>query len=169
MKFLTGIRTEAVDGIQIRGDDEFRLRTKDALHMLMSLPEFAVIHDNVTVVAQGKRSGMKAWAAKPTFVVGPATWRYSALWYAGAIAHDAYHAKLYRDAREGNRGEPPAANCWTGSEAEKKCLAFQKQVLAQLGADHKIIAHIERCAEQPTYQGRNTGWRSWLDYLQRWW
>ena len=169
MNWFTGTRSQAINGIESRGDAEFLMRTKNALRMLMSAPQFGVIQAHVTVIRQGKRSGMKAWAAKPTFVVGTATWKYSTIWYAGAIAHDAYHAKLYRDAKSASRGAKPGADTWTGSEAEKQCLAFQKQVLAHLGADQKTIAYIERCEEEPTYQGQNTGWRSWLDYLRRWW
>ena len=112
---------------------------------------------------------MKAWAVKPTFTVGKATWRHSALWYAGAIAHDAYHAKLYSDAKGEKHRKEPDNDAWTGVEAEKQCLAFQRQVLLELNADEKIIAYIDHCAQNPTYQGRATGWRSWLDYLRRWW
>jgi len=42
-------------------------------------------------------------------------------------------------------------------------------VLLELNADKKIIDYIDRGAQNPTYQGRATGWRSWLDYLGRWW
>jgi len=112
---------------------------------------------------------MNAWAVKPTFMVGNATWRHSALWYAGAIAHDAYHAKLYRDAKGGKHRKEPDSDAWTGVAAEKQCLAFQRQVLLELNAEEKIIAYIDRCAQNPTYQGHTTGWRSWLDYLRRWW
>jgi hypothetical protein len=121
------------------------------------------------LIRQGKRSGMKAWVGEPTFVVGKRTWKHSALWYAGAIAHDAYHAKLYADAKKANRGQEPEADSWTGTEAEKKCLAFQRQVLLELKADEKIIFYLDECGKNPTYQGRNRGWKSWLDYLKRWW
>ena len=63
----------------------------------------------------------------------------------------------------------PRRSTWTGADAEKKCLAFQKETLRALNADAETIAYIEACAENPTYQGHNTGWRSWLDYLKRWW
>jgi len=169
MNSLARRRAEAIHGIEIRGGDEFLMRTKDALRLLHSWPCFQVIQDNLAVIHQGKRSGMKAWSAKPVFVVGKATWKHSTLWYAGAIAHDAYHAKLYREAKCGGGGAEPDADTWTGPEAEKKCLGFQKQVLAHLGADQKTIAYVERCQEKPTYQGDAKGWRRWLDYVQRWW
>jgi hypothetical protein len=169
MKWFAGRKAEAVQGIEIRGDDEFLVRTKDALSMLHSAPYFEVIQANLGVIRQGRRSGMRAWSAKPVFVVGAATWKYSSLWYAGAIAHDAYHAMLYREAKREGAGAEPDENSWTGPEAERKCLGFQKQILMHLGAEEETIAYIEQCAERPTYQGETEGWRRWLDYAQRWW
>ena len=79
------------------------------------------------------------------------------------------HAKLYADAKKANRGQEPDADTWTGTEAEKKCLAFQRQVLLELKADPSTITYLDECEKNPTYQGHNRGWKSWLDYLQRWW
>ena len=31
------------------------------------------------------------------------------------------------------------------------------------------ISYLDQCLVNPTYQGHNRGWKSWLDYLQRWW
>ena len=166
---LTRTSTTTFESIEVRGKPEFLRRTEQALAVLTSASQFKVIQTNLAVIRQGWRSGIKAWAVKPTFTVGKATWRHSVAWYAGAIAHDAYHAKLYIDAKGGNHGKEPDNDAWTGVEAEKSCLAFQRRVLVELNADEEIIAYIDRCAQNPTYQGRTTGWRSWLDYLRRWW
>jgi hypothetical protein len=168
MRF-TRTSNETFEGIEIRGKLEFLFRTQESLDRLRSTSQFELIRNYIRVIHQGRRSGMKAWGDKPTFTVGKATWRHSALWYAGAIAHDAYHAKLYSDAKGGTRGKEPDSDAWTGAEAEKQCLAFQRRVLLELNADEKIIAYIDRCAQNPHYQGHATGWRSWLDYLRRWW
>jgi hypothetical protein len=162
-------RSHVVHGIEIRGGPEFLLRTEEALALLHAAPQFAVIRGHLKIIRQGTRSGMKAWAKRPTFVVGKATWRHSPLWYASAIAHDAYHAKLYCDAKGDDDHTEPDADAWTGAEAEKKCLAFQQQVLLALNADETMMRYIENCAQNPMYQGHNQGWRSWLDYLRRWW
>jgi len=162
-------RSEVLHGIEIRGHQEFLLRTKASLQLLKPAREFKEIVSHIAIIRQGRRSGMKAWAKKPTFIVGKRTWDHSPIWYAGAIAHDAFHAKLYFDAKRENRAGEPDADAWTGAEAEKKCLAFQREVLLQLNADAKTIAYIEECAKNPIYQGRAKGWRSWLDYLRRWW
>ena len=111
---------------------------------------------------------MKAWAKEPTFFVGKPTWKHSAIWYAGAIAHDAYHSKLYAEAKKASALEPDA-DSWTGIEAEKKCLGFQREILSQLNADTHTLSYLDACWEYPTYQGRNRGWKSWLDYHKRWW
>ena len=163
------LSSQTVSGIEIQGGAAFIDRTKESLDMLGPLPEFAIVRENISVIRQGKRSGMKAWASKPTFVVGKPTWKHSALWFAGAIVHDAYHAKLYLDARKNRGGTEPEADDWTGTTAEKKCLAVQRQILSALNADQALIEYVERCALNPTYQGRNQGWKSWLDYLKRWW
>jgi hypothetical protein len=160
---------EIIEGIEVRGTAEFRRRTRAALERLKSLPQFGTIARHIAVIRQGRRSGMKAWACAPTFVVGGATWRHSVGWYAGAIAHDAYHAQLYREAKQNTGAEEPCVDAWTGVEAEKLCLAFQREVLAELGADEKTLLYIDRCAQNPTYQGRNKGWKSRVDYLKRWW
>jgi hypothetical protein len=167
--FCLNRRSHVAHGIEIRGGSEFVLRTQEAVALLRPVAQFDVIRDHLKIIRQGTRSGMKAWAEKPTFIVGRATWRHSPLWYAGAIAHDAYHAKLYLDAKDNRDGKEPDIDAWTGAEAEKKCLAFQRQVLLVLNADETIICYVDNCAQNPIYQGRTEGWRSWLDYLRRWW
>ena len=168
MRF-TRTSKETFEGIEIRGKPEFLFCTQESLGRLQSTSQFELIRNRVRVIRQGRRSGMKAWAVKPTFTVGKATWRHSVVWYAGAIAHDAYHAKLYCDAKGGKHGKEPDNDAWTGVEAEKQCLAFQRRVLVELNADEEIISYLDRCSQNPTYQGHTTGWRSWLDYLLRWW
>lgn len=141
----------------------------EALRLLSSLSCFEIVREHIALIKQGARSGMRAWAKRPTFAVGRPTWKHSILWYAGAIAHDAYHSKLYHEATSANGGRQPDADTWTGTDAEKKCLIFQRQVLIDLNADRKTIAYLEEQLENPTYGGRNKGFGAWLDYLKRWW
>jgi hypothetical protein len=162
-------RGETIEGIEVRGDANFRARTREALGLLKQTPAISLVRTHVKVIRQGKRSGMRAWDHEPTFVAGRATWQHSPLWYAGAIAHDAYHAKLYDLAMRIDGGGEPAADAWTGVDAEKKCLAFQYEVLQTLDSDATTLRYVARCAENPSYQGRNHGFGSWLDYLWRWW
>ena len=94
---------------------------------------------------------MRADAEKPTFVVGKRTWNHSALWYAGAIAHDCYHSKLYQEARAGAEAQSPI-DSWTGTSAEKKCLNFQIEVMESLGADEETVSISAGGGKSP-YQG----------------
>lgn len=161
-------QTELLYEIEIRGSAKFLLRTREALDLLRPTLFFPKIQRHVAIIKQGKRSGMKAYAKRPMFVVGKRTWSHSALWYAGAIAHDSYHSKLYHDAKSIS-GKKPSADFWTGSEAEKKCLAFQIEVLKTLGAGDETVAYLRELEKNPTYQGSNHGWRSWWNYWRRPW
>jgi hypothetical protein len=162
-------QSENIDGIDVRGESEFRARTREALQLLKKTAALALVQAYVKVIRQGKRSGMRAGAHRPTFIVGRATWQHSPLWYAGAIAHDAYHSKLYHSASKNNGGGAPAPPTWTGADAEKQCLAFQYAVLETLNCDENTLRYIARWTEHPTYGGRPRGFAAWLDYLRRWW
>ena len=155
--------------MKVHGDSEFRRRTGEALALLEPLAQFELIRAHLAAIRQGKRSGVTAWTERPIFTVGEPTWNHSPLWYAGAIAHDAYHAKLYRDAEKRNRGSKPPVDAWSGKAAERNCLSFQRDVLLSLEADKTLLEYLEKHLENPTYQGRNEGWDGWLDYRKRWW
>ena len=153
------------DSIQIEGSQAFLDRTKEALTLLRPLAAHHLIREHIGCIVQSSRSGMKAWLNPPTFAVGRATWNHSSVWYAGAIAHDAYHSKLYRDRQH-------ALNltlAWTGPATKRSCLAFQSQVLSSIGADRAMVAYVEDLLQGPTYHGHHRGWRARLDYLRRWW
>jgi hypothetical protein len=160
--------SKTISGIEVRGGAEFIRSTREALELLQTHSCFAEVQRSIAIIKQGRRSGMHAAAKMPTFVVGRRTWSHSALWYAGAIAHDAYHSKLYHERKTAARAEPPA-DCWTGREAEQKCLAFQVNVMSALGADARTVAYLEELRKNPTYQGHNKGLRGWWSYLLRRW
>lgn len=162
-------KSEMFGGIEIQGGPEFLARTREALELLGPTSFSNEIERYIAVIKEGKRSGMKAYARRPTFVVGKPTWDSSTLWYAGAIAHDCHHSKLYHEAKSENGSKAPERDAWTGKEAEKKCLSFQLEVLREVNADNSMIAYIERLSKNPTYQGHNRGWRAWWDYFWRTW
>src|SRR5690242_13182188 len=95
LPFCINRRWDLMYGITIRGNAEFLLRTREALMLLFPLAQFQIIRANLAIIRQARRSGMKARAKSPTFLVGKPTWSHSPAWYAGAIAHDAYHGELY--------------------------------------------------------------------------
>ena len=90
------------------------------------------------------------------------------MWYAGAIAHDAYHAKLYHKARGMGGGAEPAPGTWTGADAERRCLEVQYAVLQTLHGDDATLAYVSAWRKDPRYAGRD-GPAGWLDYLRRRW
>jgi hypothetical protein len=164
-----GRKSDCFYGVGVRGSDKFLQCTGEALSLLQPLAEFDLIQSHLATIRQGKRSGVTAWAARPVFTVGAPTWSHSGIWYAGAIAHDAFHAKLYRDAKQRDPGTEPDSAAWSGKRAEKACLTFQRGILLALNADETIIAYVEAHAQNPRYQGRSKGWGGWLDYRKRWW
>ena len=72
--------SQTLSGIEIQGNAEFIKRTEESLALLRALPQFVIVRENIAVIRQGKRSGMRAWEAKPAFTVGGPTWQHSALW-----------------------------------------------------------------------------------------
>ena len=96
MEIFTRRQTEIVDGVEVRGSAVFRACTREALELLRLSALFGAAQDHIAVIRQGRRSGMKAWADKPTFTVGEATWRHSTIWYAGAIARSAPRVLISR-------------------------------------------------------------------------
>ena len=167
--FCTRRKLERVCGMEIRGDDKFRRQTCQALSLLEPLHQFALIQTHLRAIRQGRCSGVTAWAEQPVFTVGTATWSHSPEWFAGAIAHDAYHAKLYRTAKTNAPAKRPAIQAWSGATAEQACLIFQRSVLLRLSVDKSIVEHVEIHLRHPTYQGRSGGLGAWLDYRKRWW
>ena len=168
--FVLGIAVEAqaevIEGIDVRGDDAFIERTSEALKLLRTAGQIDFVRRYVKVVISAERSGMRAYAKPPTYEVGPTTWQTSALWYAGMIAHDAYHSKVYHEAKAKKGGGEPDQNDWTGADAEHQCLNFQLKVLGDLGADSRTLDYVRGLTHNPTYQGDP---KSQADYQRRSW
>lgn len=167
--FRAAQTAEFVFGLELRGDAAFRRQTRAALALLQPLAQFELIRSHLAVIRQGRRSGVTAWAGRPVFTVASPTWSHSPEWLAGAIAHDAFHAKLFRDAQRGAGGKRPETGAWSGRSAERSCLRFQREVLLGLAAETRLVLHVESHLANPTYQGRTDGLGAWLDYRRRRW
>lgn len=161
--------SETIDGIEIVGERGFIEQTAAALALLRKTSEYAQIKANIGVISQGRCSGMDVLAAKPTFYVGTkpkSPPSGGTLWYAGSIAHDSMHSKLYHDERQRLGGREPDPSVWTGSQAEKVCMFFQLQVLEELGAPKSVREYLEqsigvtvKLSDAPTYQNIGAGSR----------
>ena len=122
-------RLVTIDGIEVEGSQEFREETEKAITLLSQTHYYGEIKTYVKRIREHPSSGMDVYADKPTFNVARKSWSHSTIWYAGIIAHDSYHSKLYHEAKDDNDGLEPPKKAWTGSEAEKKCIDYQIKVL----------------------------------------
>lgn len=159
-------KSEFFHDILIQGSKDFVARTKKVLSLLFEQSEsFSTVSPYLGRIRQSARSGMRAYDLIPTFDVSDSTSGHSLIWYAGAIAHDAYHSLLYHRNKE-IEGKEPEYDKWTGDMAEKMCLKFQLQVLNELSADDSFIDYIKGMLDNPTYHGNS---KSWRDYEKRQW
>ncbi len=139
-------------GIRIIGTPLFVEKTIAALDLLRSTRHFGLVAHHISTVRPWKCSGFDPWAiGGPTFIVGKKTWQSTPIWYAGAIAHDAYHGKLYLDAKRRNWLRIVWWSDWCGWKREKECCEFQLEVLKELKADNMMIDHLETVAKDPNW------------------
>lgn len=140
-----GSRRQHTDaGIKIEGDALFISNTLKALYRLCECvsSDDACMQHYVGRIKQGERSGMAAYENPPTFYVGNKTAQASVSWYASAIAHDAYHSKLYHDYKDAYGGRVPDL-VWSGYDAEMRCLEYQIGILEKIGAPKAEIDYAK--------------------------
>jgi len=67
--------------------------------------------------------------------------------YAGGLAHESYHCKLYMDyQKEHPETKKVPKSAHSGEDAERQCLKYEIEVLKKLGADKKLIDYLENRA-----------------------
>jgi hypothetical protein len=142
--------TEAAEGVKIVGSPAFVAATKEALVILKKSGHLDGITPFIEAIHQSRCSGMDVY--KKVYEVGDPTWQKDVVWYAGTIAHDSHHSKLYADAKKARNGMEPAYSAWSGAKAETKCLAYQREVLKALKASASTLAYVRELAKNPTYQ-----------------
>jgi hypothetical protein len=153
----------------VNGAPKVRAQIEAALVLIKEkAPEaHALIQKNVAIIAEGERSGMWAYKTPPTYEISSTSALYSISWCAGTIAHDAYHSKLYHDYLNA-KGAPVPDDVWTGTAAEKLCIAFQLSVLKKIGAPkHEIEYCIKLNGKH--YDVNKDGKYDWDDYFKRKW
>lgn len=149
--------------ISIDGDATCQKDTLAALDLLAEKApsHYATVTKYVGVikcVTQG--SGMEAYLSPPRYLAGEATRNAGTLWYAGTIAHDAGHSKLYNDYLAANPAQPVPADVWTGQNAEAACLNAQYDALQQMNAPQSTLDYVQSSI--------NNGYWN-VPYDQRWW
>ena len=151
---------------EIVGSLRFTNQVHQALALLRShdTNAYVIVTNYVGRIQEGPRSGMWDYKNPPTFEMSDATTYYSVTWCAAAIAHDAFHSKLYHDHRHVHGGAVPDA-VWTGKEAEQKCMKHQLAVMERIGATQWEIDYAKKQADGQYIKDKET----WQDYQKRKW
>ncbi len=150
-------------GITIKGDENCKTKTQDALNLLQSraLTHYTTVIKYVGIIeCASQGSGMYAWESPPRYQVGRATYEAGAIWYAGTIAHDSCHSKQYHDYLLNNNASSVPADAWTGKEAERQCLDVQYDALTKIGADQGTLDYIKNIINSEYWN---------VNYENRWW
>lgn len=149
--------------ITIEGDEDCISKTQEALKLLQdkAVVHYSVINKYVGVIeCTESGSGMDVWAKPPKYQVGKPTRDAGTIWYAGTIAHDACHSKLYHDYLSNNPSNPVPYEIWTGRNAEKQCLDVQYDALTKIGADYNALNYVKSIINSEYWN---------IDYDKRWW
>ena len=154
-----GVRMAGRPLVPAVGSEDFKAATRTALLRLRPTRSYPAVARYIAEIREHHYSGMRVHAERPTFLVGWPTWNSSSYWYAGAIAHDAHHAKLYFEEKARLGGSEPDAAVWTGAEAEKKCLKVQYEALDEMGVRREHLDYIVSLSSAPTYQNHEV--RDW--------
>ena len=152
---------ESIDGLDVKGSPEFIAATNDALVILRRAGYSGEIKSFIKAIFQAPSSGV--YVQSKAFGVGDPTWRAGVRWYAGVIAHESRHSRLYEEARSSLDVAALARSSdrWSGAEAEKKCLAFQLTVLQAIGAEEWVLSRVSEDMKGPTYQNIPEKARNW--------
>jgi len=151
---------------EIVGSDRFKRQVSEALALLKErdADAHAVVTEHVGRIQEAERSGMWAYKTPPTFDMSGTTAFYSITWCAAAIAHDAYHSKLYHDYRKKHSGDVPL-DAWTGKRAEQRCMKHQIAVMERIGAPKKELEHAKKMADGQFVKDN----KDWEEYRKRKW
>jgi hypothetical protein len=155
--------------IDIEGNEKYRKQVKSCLDLLAlkAKKEYELIENNVGVISQHGKSGMRAWENPPLYQMSDKTAYYSLTWCAGTIAHDAYHSFLYKK-HSLNNGKRTPYNKWAGFSSEKQATDFQLKVMKKIGASPHEVDYL-RTLDGTHGDVNGDGKLTQEDYKQRDW
>jgi hypothetical protein len=160
-------------GVVIIGDDAFVRVTSEALELLKNkTPDvYALLQKHIGCIVSSKPKSVssQAFAAcclasllaySPTTAVlmRPYGSEISIEVRAGILAHETYHAELYRRAQNGNPRQAVPENAYSGEHAETLCISYECDVLRRLGADEWDIHQNKRLLKSKWWEARGDGW-----------
>ena len=162
------------EGVMIVGDDAFVRAITEALELLKrQTPDvYALLQKHIGCVVSSKPARVSRHSAAascatsllahfPTTVVlmRPYVRELPIEQRAGILAHETYHAELYRLAQSANpRQAVPETNAYSGEYAESLCVAYECKVLRRLGADEWEIYRTQRSLESKYWEAPGDGW-----------
>ncbi len=90
--------TEDINGIQVSGSSAFVACTKRALSLLDRASHLSLVQKYLKVIKEAEPSGTDVYTSSCD--LSPQLLTLSEIYFAGVIAHEAYHSKLYHDTFE---------------------------------------------------------------------
>lgn len=160
-------------GVEIIGDDHFVRLTTEALDLLKSkVPDvYALLRKHVGCIVSSKpqRYSSRPFAAccltyllacAPTTAVlmRPYGSELPIETRAAFLAHEAYHAELYRVAQDGNPSRKPPRDAYSGERAETLCVAYECDVMRRLGVDEWDVQRFEQQLKTKWWESDGDGW-----------
>lgn len=135
-------KSEDFGSLRIFGDKEFKNLTIKILSLIKekTMEDYKFIAKYIKYICQFNKSGVYTYTWPALCTIKKESAMSSDMWYAGTLAHEAYHVYLYKnfkDACPHSNGVPSEID--SGKDAEKKCLEFESSVLKKIGADQKTI------------------------------
>jgi hypothetical protein len=160
-------------GVVIIGDCGFVRATTEALELLKNkTPDaYALLQKHVGCIVSSKPTrvskqpfaaccitGLLALAPTTAVLMRPYGSELSIEQRAGILAHETYHAELYRLAERRHPGQKVPKDAYLGEYAESLCVAYECGVLRRLGADVFYIYRVERQLESKWWESSGDGW-----------
>jgi hypothetical protein len=159
-------------GVEIIGDDTFIRLTSEALELLRTqVPDvYALLRKHVGCIVSSKPLGSRsaaiaccyvsllAFAPTTAVLMRPYGHELPIEQRAAILAHETYHAELYRIGQDGHPRRQPPVDTYSGERAETLCVAYECDVLRRLGVDEWDVRHNERKLESRWWESPSQGW-----------
>lgn len=129
----------------IDGDKYFVEKVTNSLQLLKTKAPVALgfINRYLKKIQTYPKSGMCVWCDPPTFQLKAKEENLELYWLASTIGHESYHSYLYQSNKALLNGNEPPYDKYAGFESERKCNAYQLNVLRAIGAPSSIIKYME--------------------------
>jgi hypothetical protein len=129
---LVDYRCETVHGIEVAGEDDFIDQVRTAVELIHDkMPdELVAIAASIKCIRQNRRSSCDIYCDPIRCNMSRKTAMFSLTWCAGAIAHEACHARIHL----ARHGAAPRNSYQDAQAEEKLCFVDQVRVLKGIGA-----------------------------------